>query len=626
MSSPWLECPLDDTPPQPGWAPIWHYLQQNSNLRLEQDRVRVERRVIENAITFTTLDAGRSKQAGWRLDSVPYPIDQAEFTEVADGVSQRGRLLEAFLEDCYGPREAVRAGIIPADLLYGHPHFLRNVCNWRPRSGWLQTYACDVLRDPKGTFVVVSDRCQLPVGLGYALQNRLVLGGIQPAMFRRAGAQRLAQFVDDLRTSLQHLARETDDEPRMVLLSPGATAESAGEHAFLARFLGIDVVEGGDLTVRSDRVYLKTLGGLERVDVVLRRVADVWVDPLELRGDSLLGVPGLLGAARRGQVALANGIGAALAETAAISPFLPGLCRHYLGEELKLRIPEAWWLSPTALPKGKVDDILAADFVIRPAAADTLTDLVYTSELDKDEKSQWRDRLNTEGHRWVAVERIEPSRAPCWEDRQKRDRPVGLRFFGLKVGDDSWKVMPGALGRIAADPHGLHMSLRHGGGSKDVWVLGGEPSTPLPLTDQIGPQILRRGGVDVPSRLLDDVFWFGRSLERTEFLLRTFTVLQEALLYDEPSEHLAWLRLVARQIQGLPTESPQKTNGVAGDPKRQAASGDLHKDRHKNRHKRRLGQEVVGPVVSGGSASARPCSKSSMDGWKAPSPEAFGLR
>lgn len=533
MSVAFRECPLDGEAPTPGWAPVWQYLQTTAYHRLEADRERVARAVAENEVTYTTLDAGRVAQQAWRLDSVPYVIDGDEFAGLAAGVVQRGRLLEAVLADCHGPRRLVSEGILPAALLYGHPHFLRACSGWRPRGGWLHVYACDAVRGPDGRFAVLADRCQAPIGLGYALENRLAVAAVHEARFRQAGTQRLADFYAEVKAALHALAIQGSQEPRIALLSAGEGAESAGEHAFLARYLGCDLVEGGDLTARGDRIYLKTLGGLERIDVLLRRVGDVWSDALELRGDSVLGVPGLLGAARTGQLALANALGCALVESAAVQPYLPAACRLLLGEDMLLTQVDSWWLGDAAAPDAA--SILAGDQVLRPAAPDALGRPVFTADLSAAERSTWMARLRAEPAAWTASRRIAPSLAPAWLDGRIGSSPVGLRFFAVRRQED-WRVMPGGLARMAADAQGRLLSFRYGGGSKDCWVLGGVPSAPMSvaqsMADVSSSQELRRGGVAVPSRLLDDVFWLGRSLERSEWLLR----LGHALLAAERQE------------------------------------------------------------------------------------------
>ena len=289
-----------------------------------------------------------------------------EFASLAAGLAQRATLLDRLLADIYGPRRVLAEGLLPPEVVLGHPGLLRACAGIVPPGGrFLHFYAADLVRTPEGDLRVLADRTQAPAGAGYALENRIVLGRVLPEAFRECHAERLASFFRTLRDTLAALAPHGRENPRIVLLTAGPHNATYFEQAFLAQYLGYPLVEGGDLTVRDGRVFLKTLGGLHPVDVILRRLNDDYCDPLELRPESLLGVPGLLQAARDGQVAIANALGAGVAQTPALTPFLPSLCRALLGEELRLGSVETWWCGQPEILAHVLDHL--GEMVIKPA-------------------------------------------------------------------------------------------------------------------------------------------------------------------------------------------------------------------------------------------------------------------
>ena len=305
------------------WFPFFQALRGLGVAELTRRWEEAKQMIRENGVTYNVYGDPRALDRPWQLDPVPLLISPPEFSLLEAGMIQRVRLLDAILRDLYGPQRLLREGLLPAELIFGHAGFLRpchgiNV----PHSRFLHLYAADIGRGADGAFRVLGDRTQAPSGAGYALENRIVLSRMLPELFRDCRVQRLALFFRSLRDTLRGLAPRNRDTPRLVLLTPGPYNETYFEHAYLARYLGYTLVEGGDLTVRDSRVYLKLLGGLQPVDVILRRLDGDYCDPLELRGDSFLGVPGLIQAVRAGNVAVANALGSGLLETPAdaVSP------------------------------------------------------------------------------------------------------------------------------------------------------------------------------------------------------------------------------------------------------------------------------------------------------------------
>src|SRR6202163_2472634 len=307
-------------------------------------------RIRENGVTYNVYGDPLGMDRPWNLDAIPLIIPPSEWSQLETGLIQRARLLNGILADLYGPQQLLRGGHIPPALVFANPAFWRP-CHNVPVAGntYLHLLAVDLARSPDGDWWVLSDRTQAPSGAGYALENRIVLAETFPELFHELRVKRVASFFRSFRDTLLRLSPLPRDHPRIVLLTPGPYNETYFEHSYLARYLGLLLVQGGDLTVRDSRVFLKTLEGLKPVDVIWRRVDDSFCDPIELRSDSFLGVAGLVEAVRAGNVAVANALGSGLTETSAFMPFLPGLSQRMLGEPLKLpAVAAAWCGQPSA--------------------------------------------------------------------------------------------------------------------------------------------------------------------------------------------------------------------------------------------------------------------------------------
>ena len=399
----------------------------------------------------------------------------------------------------------------------------------------LVLYATDLARAPDGRLWVIGDRSQATSGAGYALENRTVMAQVLPSVYRDSQVHRLALFFRTARATLQLLDPRRQENPRVVVLTPGPENETYFEHAFLANYLGYTLVHGGDLAVRDDRVWLKALDGPQPVDVILRRVDANYCDPLELRPESLLGTPGLLHAARRGQVAIANPLGSGVLENPGLMAFLPRLARELLSEELKLSSVATWWCG-TASERAYVLDHLEC-LVIKPIAPHHSAATVFGATLSAAQRTQLVEQIRAHPHLFVGQELIPLSTAPVALDGRIEPRPMVLRSF-LVAHEDGYVAMPGGLARVAPAQDTWVVSNQRGGVSKDVWVLASEPErqvTLLPPSDQ--PITLKRDGDDVPGRVADNLFWLGRYVERTEGGAR---LVREVLLRLIGSERAAY--------------------------------------------------------------------------------------
>lgn len=506
------------------------------------------RRIIhEQGITYNVYGDPRGMERPWDLDPVPLLIAPAEWREIETALCQRAVLINRILADCYGPQELIRSGWLPPALVFAQPDFLRAAHSARPvKDTYLHFYAADLARSPDGRWWVISDRTQIPTGAGYALANRLVTSRILPEAFRDGQVQRLAGFFREVQASLAQLGTRRTDDPRVVLLTPGPYNETYFEQAYLARYLGYALVEAQDLTVRDDRVFLKTLSGLEPVDVILRRVDDDFCDPLELRNDSMLGVPGLLEALRVGNVTVANALGSGLLQSAAFMAFLPGLCRQILGEELKLPSVATWWCGQQSAESYVLDHL--SDLFIKPAFRSDLRGTDPDKPLSAAERDQLRRRIAFQPHLWVAQERVRLASAPSWTGTSIAPRPISLRLYVIAT-PNGYRVMPGGLTRQAPEAGGRFISMQRGGASKDTWVLSEQPVPEVSLLNRDAGAIeLRRVGNNLPSRLADNFFWLGRYSERADSTAR---LLRSALLRFNPESTGSALPLIAPLLDTL---------------------------------------------------------------------------
>ncbi|HEY1489744.1 MAG TPA: circularly permuted type 2 ATP-grasp protein, partial [Verrucomicrobiae bacterium] len=430
------------------------------------------------------------------------------------------------------------------------PDFLRPCHNIRaPKDTLLHFYAADLARSPDGQWWVISDRTQIPTGAGYALANRLVTSRILPEPFRDNHVHRLAGFFREAQNTLAQLASRQADTARVVMLTPGPHNETYFEQAYLARYLGYMLVEGQDLTVRDNHVWLKTLSGLERVDVILRRVDDDFCDPLELRNDSMLGVPGLVEALRAGNVTVANALGSGLLQSPAFMSFLPGLCKQLLGEELKLPSVATWWCGQ----KSAQQHVLANldELVVKPAFRTYAQNVDWEKSRTAAERDELKRRIEFDPDLFVAQERVQFSTAPSWENGALVARPVGLRVY-LVASGDGYRVMPGGLTRVLPESGSHFISMQRGGSSKDTWVLSESPVEEVTLLHGANVNVeLRRTGNNLPSRLADNFFWLGRYSERADATAR---LLRCALRRINPERTGSALPLLAPLLTTLETQ------------------------------------------------------------------------
>ena len=531
---------------RPHWQRLVAALRSLSPTEMEARWKRVERILYENGLTHNIYGEGDATERPWRLDAMPLLISPTDWSRLQAGLIQRARLLDAVLADCYGEQRLMLEGRLPASLILGNPQLLRP-CHGVPVSGGrrLHYYAADVGRAPDGSWWVLKDRCESPVGGGYALENRIALRNCLPDEFAANQVQQLAGFFQSVHEG--HTALTGRAEPRIVVLTAGPSAPGYFAHSYLARYQGYVLTEGADLTVRDNRVYLKTLEGLRPVDVIIRRVEAASCDPLELRSDSPHGVPGLVEAVRAGTVSVVNALGSGLADTESLMPFLPALCRNLLQEDLQLPSLATWWCGEDR----------AREYVLQNLERLETRDIFYRGASEPgtqnpDGPEAWRvggraDLIARRGFAYIAREPMQLSTTPVIGQQGLRPVPFALRVF-VAAGPDGYVVMPGGLARLCPPHTGQAFDFGRFGDGKDTWVLTDSQSRTGPMRrTRAGAVELRRTGRELPSRTADNLFWLGRYAERAEGIMRQVRSSIVRLVDDErPIEDLLAIDRVLR--------------------------------------------------------------------------------
>jgi uncharacterized circularly permuted ATP-grasp superfamily protein/uncharacterized alpha-E superfamily protein len=508
---------------RPHWQHLLDALCTLGSDALEERRREARRLIRDNGVTYNLHGDPQGMSRPWDLDLLPVLIRSDEWAALERGLMQRAELLNLLLLDLYGPRAVIRKGLLPAELIEGYRGYLLpchgiRVAADRP----LVHYAADLTRTPDGRWRVIGDRTQSPAGGGYALENRVVLSRVLPSLFRDSHVHRLAGFYRTMRRTLARLAPHRDGHAKVAVLTPGPRNAAHFEHAYLATYLGYTLVQGGDLSVRDGALWLRTLGRLERIDVLLRQVNDAWCDPLELREESVLGVPGLLQAARAGNLSVANAMGSGVLEHPGLMAYLPALCQDLMGEELLLADIPTWWCgTPEGLERALADlDAL----VIKQSDAGNGARVLFPAEMDAAQRAALGEQLRADPRRFVAQEHINASTAPALIAGHIEPRPTILRSF-LVAEDDGYAVMPGGLSRVSVPRGTSRGRATLGELGKDTWVLASEPElreTLLVSSDLQSPAVVHES--EVSSRVADNLFWIGRYAERAEGLVRLLRV------------------------------------------------------------------------------------------------------
>ena len=535
---------------RPHWAKFFSSLGKLGASGIKGHSQTIERLLRDHGATYNVYHDAGAVGRPWTTDALPALVAPQEFARLESALQQRIRLFRAILEDAYGAQRMLHKGWIPPRLLFANPGYLRPVHDVHTQEGFLFLMATDLVRNPQGTWLALCDRTQMPSGLGYSLENRIVLSQVYSRDIKQCQVHRLAGFFERFRDELREMAPPFREAPNVVILTPGPQHRGYFEHAFKARYLGFPLVEGADLTVRDRRLFLKTLEGLRQVDVLIRRVEDNLCDSLELNSTARTGIPGLLEAWRSGRVSIANGIGSGLMEAPAWLPFLPSLCRNLLGEELALPGVPTWWCGQ----RSEMEMVLAAPrrWVFKRAYFDVDRPSQLAASMDDLELAELTAEIRAHPESWVAQEAQTLSTTPVAINGSLEPRSFILRCFSMGT-SRGCHVMPGGLGRVSPDKEGFLVTMHAGATSKDVWVLSDNEVAFKSLLGE-RPEVLRvaRPPGEVPSRIADHLYWLGRYAERLEQTSRVLRMLCQRLAGEGGEEQAREMTLglrLAREIK-----------------------------------------------------------------------------
>ncbi len=505
-----------DNTVRPDWQIFFSSLHQLGYNELQDRNADVIRLLKENGVAYNIYNDPSGQNRPWELDPIPQIITASEWNVVNDGLIQRATLLDLLLKDVYGEQRLIRDGIIPQELIYLHPGFLRNCVNIQSTGAHqLVLYAADMARGIDGRLWVISDRTQAPSGMGYALENRFAMTSVLPELFNGLNVKRISPYFDSLQLALSGIAPHNTDNPRVVILTPGPENETYFEHSYLAAYLGLTLVQGNDLMVKDNYVWLKTIDGLEKIDVILRRLDDVYCDPLELKSDSLLGVPGLVQAVRKGNVAIANPLGSSIVENTGLVPFLPSISKYFLDTDLLLPSIATWWCGQPKEMQYVIDNIgsLVIRKIFRNVAGSSST--IDGGALSKTETAELIKKIKTNPYLYAGQEKVNFSSTPSWLNGKIVAGHSLFRSF-LVSHNNSFVAMPGGLTRTNTGDNSIIISNQRGGISKDTWVLSADEELEKPVmlqlnTDSVAKKIVKRS---LPSHTAENLFWVGRYTER----------------------------------------------------------------------------------------------------------------
>jgi uncharacterized circularly permuted ATP-grasp superfamily protein/uncharacterized alpha-E superfamily protein len=553
----------------PAWREFFRHFDLGDPQELDRRAARVARQLRNNGVTYNVYADETNLQRPWPLDLFPLLITASDWALIEAGVLQRVQVLETVMRDIYGPRQLLKDGLLPAALVQGHPDYLRAMHGVPPVGGQhLHVVAFDLARGPQGHWWVVSQRTQAPSGLGYLLENRSAVSTQFPDAFEAMNVRRLADTYRGFIKGLKAMAPGGADA-HIALLTPGPHNETYFEHSYLARYLGVTLVEGSDLTVRNQRLYLKTLHGLRPVHGLIKRVDDAFLDPLEMRRESHLGVPGLLQAVRAGHVMVANAPGAGFLESSALLGFLPALGRALLGESLRLPALHTWWCGEPAALAEVLPQL--GQCVVKPTYPWSASRGTFHAGIgplmSEQVQASWADSIRRAPEEHTVQAYLPPSQMPTWRggaQGQIVPRAAILRVFALTDGAGGWRVLPGGMTRLVNESAGL-ATMALGGSSADTGVLDERPAREPPEFDHsalatITPSdtaLVQRERL-LTSRSAENLFWLGRYTERAENSARLARITLSALHGEEaPSlALLMWLGQLTEAAGLVPAQAP----------------------------------------------------------------------
>lgn len=506
---------------RPGWSQLMAAFDKLGPTELAARFERADQYLRDAGVFYRKYDGAEGRERDWPLAHVPLLIDETDWSRISAGLIQRAELLETVIADIYGDNTLVQQGLLPPELIARNAEFLRPLVGVKPTSGhYLHFCAFELGRGPDGSWWVLGDRTQAPSGAGFALENRVATTRALSDIYSDMNVHRLAGFFRGFRDTLFGDAKR--DGGRVAILTPGQLNETYFEHAYIARYLGLMLLEGEDLVVEDGKVMVRTVAGLKPVSVLWRRMDASFVDPLELRYDSRIGTPGMVEALRHGSVSMINALGTGLLETRALAAFMPRLAKNLLGGPLLLPEIATWWCGQPGEQRHVLDNF--DKLMIGPAFATTLPfddqrGTMLGSAVPADKRAALLDRIRANGADYVGQERVQLSTAPVYVDGKLEPRPIALRVYAART-DRGWTIMPGGFARVGSTLDTTAIAMQRGGQAADVWVLSAKPVERVTLLPQDGQQLVRNSPGSLPSRAADNLIWLGRYAERCEATVR----------------------------------------------------------------------------------------------------------
>jgi uncharacterized circularly permuted ATP-grasp superfamily protein/uncharacterized alpha-E superfamily protein len=506
---------------RPGWDKLMAAFDALGAAELSSRFERADQYLRDAGVFYRKYDGAEGKERAWPLAHIPLLIDEGDWLGISKGLTQRAELLERIVADIYGSNRLVQEGLLPPELIAQNSEFLRPLVGVKPTSGYfLHFCAFELGRGPDGAWWVLGDRTQAPSGAGFALENRVATTRALSDIYGTLDIHRLAGFFRGFRDALFAAARR--DGGRVGILTPGQLNETYFEHAYIARYLGLMLLEGEDLVVEDGQVMVRTVAGLKPVSVLWRRVDASFVDPLELRYDSHIGTPGMVEALRAGTISMINALGTGILETRALAAFMPRLSKHLLGAELDLPEIATWWCGQPA----ERDHVLANfdRMMLGPAFStampfDDLSGTALGARMTAEQKEQLRARIAAQGIEYVGQEPVQLSTAPVYIDGKLQPRPITLRVYAART-EQGWTIMPGGFARVGSTTDTSAIAMQHGGQAADVWVMSKTPVEQVSLLPREGQKLVRNSPGSLPSRAADNLVWLGRYAERCEATVR----------------------------------------------------------------------------------------------------------
>lgn len=494
------------------WVDIIDGLEKAGIKQLEQKQTEIDWRLEDNGVTYNIYNDPEGNNRRWNLDPIPLVLTSLEWDEISKGLKQRAKLLNLIFKDLYTDQRLIKEGIVPAEIIFAHKSFIPEVFNFENKDYYsMRFYATDISRGPDGKFWVINDRTQSPSGLGYAIENRLTMNSISDDLYPNVEILKMAKFIEGFKNMLKSLSTSNQDNPLIALLTPGPLNETYFEHSYISSFLDLTLVQGEDLLVKNNQLWLKSLNGLRKVDTLLRRVDSQYCDPLELRNDSRLGVAGLVNVIRKNNLSMINPIGVGILENIGLNPFMKNIAKYFLNEDLILPQIATWWCGQ----KKELDFVLQniKNLIIKKIDRTDNIEVYFANRLNDEDLKNLIEKIKKNPHYYVGQEIIDFSTTPSFTKGKIEPRNTVIRAFSY-LHEEQYHVMPGGLIRVSPTKDSLVVSNQKGGTSKDLWILGKSE-------DFAGNNIFKnRSFIDsrlenISTKRAENLFWLGRYLTRS---------------------------------------------------------------------------------------------------------------